>query len=221
MKRLALLASVTALAALAQLPRETPSGMIFSDGATVTRSPRTAVAARPGELLLAGDRIKAGADGVSLLSCPERKIVKLAPNAEAVVTRRGFDTTPANLSTERLVAGCFLPPVKRAPVAGPLHLGATTMRGDTPQTPEGSLQTRIDALPESVRESLVIGLKSIQGGDAIAWVSRGALLEQAGLLSDASGNYQRALAQLPTAFWLQTKLVELAEAREKHAAIGK
>lgn len=215
MRKTLTLAFALALPALAQVPREAPAGMVLSDGASVARPPRPVASAKVGELLLVRDRVTAGSQGVLLLSCAEKRIVRLAPNSEAVVTAQGLESNGVALATDRLMSACFLPSVKRMPVAGKIHVGATTMRGDDGDAPPGSLQSRIDALPPAARDKLIEAWKTVHGGDAVAWLSRGALLEEAGLLSDAANSYVRALTQIPTAVWIQHKLVELADAREK------
>lgn len=216
MKRTISLLLISA-AALAQTPRETPVGMVFGHGASVARAPRSSVQAKVGELLMAGDRITTAGESATLLSCSERRIVRLAPNSEATVTAQGIEAAPGALTSERMVSACFLPPVKRMAVAGQTHLGAATMRGDAGGDPQDSLDARIEALPAATRDELVAALKLIQGGDAVASLSRGALFEKAGLLSDASAQYVRALAQLPGAAWIQHKLAELADARQRLA----
>lgn len=217
MTRTLTLAFTLALAAWAQVPREIPAGMVFSDGATVARSPRPASTAKTGELLLVGDRVTAGSDGVLLLSCAEKRIVRLAPNAEATVTATGFTADAASLTVDRTVSACFLPPMRRMAVAGQIHVGAATMRGGDSDAPSGSLQSRIDALPTDTRDKLIEALTTVRGGDVVASLSRAALLENAGLLSDASDAYVRALSQLPAAAWIQRKLAELVDARERLA----
>lgn len=216
--RSAICAVLLAAALPAQSPRQPPAGLLLSEGATLARAPRGPAAARSGEILLPGDRLRASAP-VTLLDCGTRRILKFHPNTEFAVTGSGVQSTtgPAPV-VERFVAACFLPAVKRTPVAGPLHLGATSMRGETGAAAEGSLQARIDALPAATRDRLVANLKQISGDDAVACLSRAALLEEAGLLADASTYYSRALALLPQAFWIQIKIQELADVREKRAA---
>ncbi len=215
--RSAVCAIVLAAALAAQLPKQTPAGLLLSEGATLTRAPRGPAAAKSGEILLPGDRLRAST-AVTLLDCGTRRILKFHANTEFAVSDSGIQSTsgPAPV-VERFVSACFLPSVRRTPVAGPLHLGATTMRGETGAAADGGLHARINALPGPTRDRVVAGLKQIEGDDGIAWVSRAALLESVGLLADATAYYEKALAQLPSAFWIQTKIQELADARDRAA----
>lgn len=208
------LAVLAAVPLWAQAPGEMPVGLVLEEGLTVTRAPRGGVAARPGEILLVGDKLKAGKKDVTLLSCPERRIVRLPPGAEATAGALGIQSA-RELAVARLVSACFLPPVRRAAVAGPQHLGATTVRTGLEDPPEDSLRARVDALSPEAREALRAALDSIEGDDVVAMISRGAALEKAGLMPEAAVAYWRACEKLPEAAWLRRKALEMEDATKR------
>lgn len=201
-----------AAVAQAQLPRETPAGLMLEGGGSVTRAPRLAVEARPGEVLLAGDVVTTRKNPLNVLSCADRRIVKLTPGTEATVTEKGLKATRGVLMVERLVAACFLPSVRRMPVAGPQHLGATSMRAGTQGPQRGTLDERVAQLGEPKAKEVRVKLAQIEGEDAVAFISRGAALEGAGLLADAREAYVKAAELLPDAAWLRAKVIEMDDA---------
>ena len=218
MKRIGLAGGLLAAVAMqAQLPRESPAGLVMAAGGSVTRAPRMAAAAPPGEVLLAGDVVTAGNEGLEVLSCAERRIVKLSPMGQATVTEQGLRAKRGLLMVQRMVGGCFLPPVRRMPVAGPQHLGATSMRAGPQEEKQGSLEERIAKLGEQRAAQVRAKLAQIEGGDTVAWISRGSVLEGAGLLGDASEAYVKAAEMLPDAVWLRSKVIELDDALLKRA----
>ena len=66
-----IMAALLAFAAMAQARKSQPVGLVLGSGATISRGAATAPV-KPGEVLFAGDTLKAGAAPVSFLFCPEK-----------------------------------------------------------------------------------------------------------------------------------------------------
>src|SRR5215213_3775598 len=106
--------TVLAGAAAAQNARIQPSGFIINPGqAKLTRAgDRTALTALPVDLLYPGDRLQAGKDPVTFVSCQKKMTHQLDPGGEVVFAGDGVRVR-GKLSDLKPVTSCQMPSVAR------------------------------------------------------------------------------------------------------------
>jgi len=199
-----------ALVPLAAQPgrRAQPVGLVLGNGATLSRAKAPAAAARPGEVLFAGDTLRAGAAPVAFLFCPEKISATLAAHAEATLTANAIQSKTADLAARQPVGSCFLPEVQQLSVASQQHFGVMMARAGSTPPPATTLAQRLAALSEAQRAELRPLLEA-QNPDAATLILRAAACERAGLLYDAGEAYRAAAALWPGLAWLQLKVNDI------------
>ncbi|MGC4054210.1 MAG: hypothetical protein QM757_34425 [Paludibaculum sp.] len=202
----------------AQVRKTQPVGLVMGAGATVVRGKAPAAAVKPGEILFAGDVLKAGSASAAFLFCPEKYSAALSPNGEAALTESQVQVKSGELVGRRTVAACYLPEVQKLSVASQQHYGVMLTRGSGAAAPKGTLAERVKALPEEKRKEVDAMLATATGADPVNVVARAAALEKAGLLYDAGELYREAARQWTEAAWLKKKIVEIEDALLKQQA---
>ncbi len=205
---------VAVLAAAAQVPQAPAVGLLMSDGATVERGRQSAAPARAGELLFAGDRVRAGANTPAILVCPARAKLTLEPGSDVLLTPEGWERKSGPEPNGQPVASCYLPVSPRLSIASQQQYGVLVARTGTILSPQGTLQDRIMALPEPRRKQLRTDLDALEplaADDPLRILGQGTLLEQAGLLFDAHQAYTAAARHFPSAIWLRRKIAVLED----------
>ncbi|MBN9656755.1 MAG: hypothetical protein J0H49_01175 [Acidobacteria bacterium] len=203
----------------AQVRKTQPVGLVMGAGATVARGKAPAAAVKPGEILFAGDVLKAGAaSSAAFLFCPEKYSAALSANGEAALTESQVQVKAGELVGRKSVAACYLPEVQKLSVASQQHYGVMLTRGSGAAAPKGTLADRIKALSEEKRKELEAVLASAAGSDTAAVVSRATALEKAGLSYDAGELYREVAKQWPEAAWVKKKIVEIEDVLLKQQA---
>src|SRR5579864_474745 len=109
---------------------EVPVGLVLvATGSKLLRADtETPLAARPGDLLFAGDGLRTETAPASFLFCPAKSIHTLSPSGEV-----RFDTKQPKVKAGRIsqqpARACALPQTLRVAVASQQHYGVTMTRG--------------------------------------------------------------------------------------------
>lgn len=210
-------AGLWALAMLvpAQLPSARPVGLVLSPGASVERATRAAVPVGPGELLFAGDVLRAGASGAEVLVCAEQARLRFAPHAKAEWKSGTMQVAPGAIVGRVAVNSCYLPLTPRLSLANQQHYGVLAARSGSIPPPANRFEERVEAVEEPRRTELKELLRRtetalrLDAKDLLACIERAAALEQAGLLYDAGETYRSAAGMAPGTSWLNRKVTEI------------
>ena len=206
-----LLLALLAFGAAAQIRRPQPVGLVLGAGGSLTRGAASA-AAKPGEVLFAGDTLKAGTRPVAFLFCPEKYSAVAPAGSEVTFQEAAAQVKAGALGERKAVAACFLPEVQRLPVASQQHYCVMVTRTGSQPAPKTTFEQRMAALPADKRNQLQAELAAVQAGDAAAVILRAAALERAGLWYDAGEAYRQAGEQYAEAAWIQRKITEMENA---------
>src|ERR1700730_352014 len=117
--------------------KEEPVGLILSStGSKLLRADtETPLAARPGDLLFAGDGLKTETGSTSFLFCPAKAIDTLAPAGEVRLEAKATKVKTGKIS-EQPARACTLPQTLRVAVASQQHYGVSMTRGvNKPEAP--------------------------------------------------------------------------------------
>jgi hypothetical protein len=202
----ALLALMAADAmAQGQGKKAVPVGLVMGAGGTVTRDKQTG-AIKPGEVLFAGDVVKAGATGVPFLFCPQKVSAVVAAGGQVVFEEKELSGAVENRKT---VSACFLPAVQRLSVASQQHFGVMLTRAGSIPPPATTFEQRVQALPADRKSALEADLAAAKGDDLGMSAVRGAALERAGLLYDACEAYRAFSRTFDEAAWVKRKIIEI------------
>ena len=206
--------TLMAPAAMAQARKSQPVGLVLGGGATVSRGAVTAPV-KPGEVLFAGDTLRAGSTPVSFLFCPEKYAAALPPGAEVAFQDSAAHVKPGALANRKPVAACFLPEVQKLSVASQQHYGVMITRAGSQPPPKTTFDQRVAALPADKRNQLQSELATAQPADPAFVIVRAAALERAGLWYDAGEAYRQAGEQYAEAAWIKRKITEMENAMLK------
>lgn len=215
MRRSLLACALWVPAAFSQVPMYRPVGLILGAGASVQRGSQPAVRAQAGELLFAGDVIRAGAESVAVLSCSQKTRFRLAPASEAVVAEGDWALKSGSIADRSSVDSCYLPESPKLSLASQQHYGVLAARSGSIPPPAGTFEQRVGSVPEPKRSELKTALQRLDSAlrqdprDAGSHISRAAVLEQSGLLYDAGESYRTAAVMMPGASWLRRKVIEI------------
>ncbi|HWZ34344.1 MAG TPA: tetratricopeptide repeat protein [Bryobacteraceae bacterium] len=207
MRKLALL-----FLAIAALRADEPVGLVLSAGGSklLRSNTETSLAARPGDLLFAGDGLRTESSAASFLFCPSKAIETLGPSGEV-----RFDAKQPKVKTGKLseqpARACTLPETLRVAVASQQHYGVTMTRGDT--KPEIAPIPR-DKLPADV----LAELGPADAGEPSALVAAGTIFEKHKLISNALEVYYKLREQWPDAVWVKSKIFDLEQIQAAQAA---
>jgi len=182
-----------------------PVGLVMGAGATVTRDKQTG-AIKPGEVLFAGDVMKAGSTGVPFLFCPQKFSAVVAAGGQVVFEEKELSGAVEN---RKAVSACFLPAVQKLSVASQQHFGVMMTRAGSIPAPATTFNQRAQALPADKRSALEAELAAAKVDDPGMSAVRGAALEKAGLLYDAYEAYRTFSRTFDEAAWVKRKIIEL------------
>ncbi|MEZ5398465.1 MAG: caspase family protein [Bryobacteraceae bacterium] len=198
------LLSTCAIAAVG--PKETPVGLILNPGAgkLLRANTQTAIGAKAGDILFAGDAIRTEAGAATLLYCPAKTAATLAASSEVILEAAKLRVKTGSLADQKPVASCLLPQAARLSAASQQHYGVSLTRdlktpgaGPAPEPVPPEIQTRLAAIGP--------------GGDAAAAIARAAVFEGAGLHANALAEYRKAGTEFDGAVWIKGKIFELEE----------
>ena len=191
---------------------------------------------KAGDILFPGDSVRAAGGAVSFLFCPANSSQTLAQQGEVLLAAGELRVKSGSLTNEQKIPVCILPSVERSIAASRQHYGGSLVRDLQPeQTPAGTTETRIQALPEGQRNALLQQLEQIDQaiasdpGNPAARVARAALFDRYNLSADALREYQLIAETWPGAAWVKSRLFvhdqkqateSLEQAREEETALS-
>jgi tetratricopeptide (TPR) repeat protein len=164
----------------------------------------TALTARPGDLLFAGDGLRTESAAASFLFCPAKTIDTLTPSGEV-----RFDAKQPKVKTgkisEQPARACALPSSLRLSAASQQHYGVTMTRGiNKPETPP----IPRDQLPPDVRAEL----PASDSKDPADLILAATVFEKHQLIANALESYAKLREQWPDAVWVKSKIFDLEQA---------
>jgi tetratricopeptide (TPR) repeat protein len=207
----------TACCAIADT-KEEPVGLVLSAaGSKLLRADtETALAARAGDLLFAGDGLKTETGAASFLFCPAKTIDTLSPSGEVRLDAKQPRVKSGKIS-EQPARACTLPQTLRVAVASQQHYGVSMTRGvnkpDIPPTPRDQLPADVVAELSPFDAALAANAK-----DEAALVGEATVFEKHKLNSNALEMYYKLREQWPDAVWVKSKIFELEQAAASQAA---
>ena len=212
------IAVLLAVAFLKADTKEEPVGLVLSaTGSQLLRADtETPLAARPGDLLFAGDGLKTGTGAASFLFCPSKAIDTLAPAGEVRLDAKAPKVKAGKIS-EQPARACTLPQTLRVAAASQQHYGVSMTRGinqsEVPPTPHDKLPADIQAELAPYDAALAANSK-----DQAALVSEATVFENHKLIANALDMYYKLRAEWPDAVWIKSKIFELEQALADQAA---
>src|SRR5581483_9644071 len=192
--------------------KEQPVGLVLTTaGSKLLRADtETPLAVRPGDLLFAGDGLRAETGATSFLFCPAKAIQTLAPAGEVRLDSKATKVKSGKIS-EQPARACTLPQTLRVATASQQHYGVSMTRGinklEVPATPR-------EKLPGDLRAELAPydAILAANGQDQGALVSEATLFEDHKLTANALEMYYKLREQWPDAVWIKAKVFELEQA---------
>ena len=202
---------------LADTP-ETAVGLVLSGagGKVLRANTETPLAARPGDLLFAGDGVKTETSPASFLFCPDKAIETLGPSGEVRLDAKSPKVKTGKI-TQQPARACTLPQTLRVAAASQQHYGVTMTRGlekpETPPTPHDQLGA--DVLAELAPYDAAL---KTDPKDQAALVTEATIFENLKLPANALDIYYKLREQWPDAVWVKSKIFELTELLANQAA---
>lgn len=216
---LVLLASFASLLQAAPTHEE-PVGLVLSAGGSrvLRAGTETPLAARVGDILFAGDSLRAESGGAGFLYCPSKTSQTLDAGGEVLLGAAALKIKTGKISGSKPVNACFLPQVVRVAVASQQHYGVSMTRGLA--KPQGD-EVAFSALPANVRTQLAPLEQALQSnpGDAQTLVSEAAVFDENHLEANALAAYRKVAAQWKDAVWVRGRIFELEESLATQAAV--
>ncbi len=204
----------------AQPAKEEPVGLLLTaTGTNVLRAnAETPLAARPGDILFAGDELKAQTGSASFLYCPAKASESVDQGGDLQFSSTQIKVKTGKLSLPKPVNSCFLPQVVRVNVASQQHYGVSMTRGL--EKPEGDVLA-FSALPPNVQTQLQPFEDALKAdpNNAGALVNEAAIFDAAKLEANALATYRKISAIWQDAVWVRGRIFELEEALATEAAI--
>jgi tetratricopeptide (TPR) repeat protein len=208
------IAILTASPLAAQSKRETAVGLLLmpAGASIIPAGSETALAAKAGEVLFAGDVLKTAAAPATLLFCPAKSSLIVGPGSELTLQATAFKFKTGKAAGQTPVQSCFLPNVVRVSVASQQHYGVTMVRAlkqpeEAKPTPRDKLDPAALAEIKPLDAALAANAK-----DQTALVARATIFEKYKLNADALVDYQLIAKEYPDAVWVKGKIFELEEA---------
>jgi len=194
--------------------KEEPVGLVLSaTGSKLLRADtETPLAARPGDLLFAGDALRTEAGSASFLFCPAKSVDTLMPSGEVRLDDKATKVKAGKLS-EQPARACTLPQTLRVAAASQQHYGVSMTRGlNQPEVPP----TPLDQLPADIKIELAPyeAVLAANPKDQAALVAEAAIFENHKLRANALELYFKLRQQWPDAVWVKSKIFELGQALE-------
>ncbi len=198
--------------------KEEPVGLVLTvTGTKLLRADtETPLAARPGDLLFAGDGLKTESGSASFLFCPAKAIDTLGPSGEVRLDAKAPKVKAGKIS-EQPAHACTLPQTLRVAVASQQHYGVSMTRGinksEVPPTPHDKLPADVQAEIAAYDTALAANPK-----DQAALVSEATVFENHKLTANALDTYYKLRAEWPDAVWIKSEIFELEQAQAEQAA---
>jgi tetratricopeptide (TPR) repeat protein len=198
--------------------KEEPVGLVLSAaGSQLLRADtETPLAARPGDLLFAGDGIKTANGPASFLFCPGKALDTLTPSGEVRLDAKAPKVRSGKI-TEQPARACTLPQTLRVAAASQQHYGVSMTRGlNKPEVPP----TAHDKLAAEVQAELAPyeTVLSADPKDQAALVTEATIFENHKLISNALDAYYKLREQWPDAVWVKSKIFDLEQALADQAS---
>ena len=183
----------------------------------------SALGAKAGDILFAGDSLKANGGTAAFQFCPESSSHKLSEDAEVTFGQNAVQVDAGSLRDSKQLSICILPPVARGMPASQQHNGGSLARDLTGAVAETTFESRLQRLPADQRGALQLELAPVDAAIAedadnlSAHVARAALLGRYKLSSDAKQQYALILDKWPDAVWTKSRLFVHDEIEAKEA----
>jgi tetratricopeptide (TPR) repeat protein len=191
--------------------KEEPVGLILSaTGSKLLRADtETPLAARPGDLLFAGDGLRTETGPASFLFCPAKVLDTLTPSGEVRLDAKAPKVKSGKIS-ETPARACTLPQTLRVAVASQQHYGVSMTRGlSTEVTPVAHNQLAADVQAELAPFDAALATNP---KDEAALVTEATIFENHKLNANAVDAYNKLLAAWPDAVWIKGKIFDLEQA---------
>jgi protein O-mannosyl-transferase len=192
--------------------KEEPVGLVLSaTGSKLLRADtETPLAARPGDLLFAGDGLRTESGPASFLFCPSKALDTLTPSGEVRLDTKTPKVMMGKI-TEQPARACTLPQTLRVAVASQQHYGVSMTRGlnkpEIPPTPHDKLAADVQAELAPYDAALAANPK-----DQAALVTEATIFENHKLIANALDAYYKLREQWPDAVWVKSKIFDLEQA---------
>jgi protein O-mannosyl-transferase len=191
--------------------KEEPVGLVLSatGGKLLRADTETPLAARPGDLLFAGDGLKTDTGTASFLFCPGKVLDTLTASGEVRFEAKAPKVRAGKI-TEQPARACTLPQTLRVADASQQHYGVSMTRGiptDVPITPRDKLAADIQAEIAPYESVLAADPK-----DQPALVTEATIFENHKINNNALALYYKLRAEWPDAVWVKSKIFDLEQA---------
>jgi protein O-mannosyl-transferase len=192
--------------------KEEPVGLVLSaTGSKLLRADtETPLAARPGDLLFAGDGLRTEGGPASFLFCPGKSLDTLTSAGEVRLDAKAPKVRSGKI-TEQPARACTLPQTLRVAAASQQHYGVSMTRGlnkpEVPPTPHDKLAADVQA-ELAPYETVLAGNPK----DQAALVTEATIFENHKLTANALDAYYKLREQWPDAVWVKSKIFELEQA---------
>ncbi|HTW66664.1 MAG TPA: tetratricopeptide repeat protein [Bryobacteraceae bacterium] len=212
------IAAILPLSPLGADTKEEPVGLVLTaSGSQLLRADtETPLAARPGDLLFAGDGLRTQNGPASFLFCPGKSLDTLTPSGEVRLEAKTPKVKSGKIS-EQPARACTLPQTLRVAVASEQHYGVSMTRGlnepPIPPTPHDKLPADVQTELSPYETALAANPK-----DQAALVAEATIFENHKLDANALEEYNKLLAQWPDAVWIKSKIFELGQTLADQAA---
>src|ERR1700733_14318630 len=186
--------------------KEEPVGLVLSGtGSQLLRADtETPLAARPGDLLFAGDGLKTEGGPASFLFCPGKSLDTLTAAGEVRLDAKAPKVRSGKI-TEQPARACTLPQTLRVAAASQQHYGVSMTRGlnkpEVPPTPHDKLAADVQAELAPYEAALAANPK-----DQAALVTEAAIFENHKLSANALEMYYKLREQWPDAVWIKSEV---------------
>jgi tetratricopeptide (TPR) repeat protein len=211
-------ALLVAAGAFAADEKEVAVGLVLNGvgGKVLRADTETPLAARPGDLLFAGDGLRTESSPASFLFCPAKAIDTLGPAGEVRLDTKQTKVKAGKI-TEQPARACTLPPTLRIGAASQQHYGVTMTRGvnkpEIPPTPRDQLSSDVVAELAPYDAALKSDPK-----DQAALVSEATIFENRKLPANSLEMYYKLREQWPDAVWVKSKIFDLEQALADQAS---
>src|SRR5580693_8619943 len=199
-------------ALLGDTVKEEPVGLVLSaTGSKLLRADtETPLAARPGDLLFAGDGLRTETAPASFLFCPGKALDTLTPSGEVRLDTKAPKVRSGKI-TEQPARACTLPRSLRVATASQQHYGVSMTRGinkpEVPPTPRDKLSPDVQAELATHEAALAANPK-----DPAALIGEATIFENHKLTANSLEMYYKLRELWPDAVWIKSKIFELEEA---------
>jgi len=192
--------------------KEEPVGLVLTaTGSKLLRADtETPLAARPGDLLFAGDGLRTEGGPASFLFCPGKSLDTLTASGEVRLDAKAPKVRSGKI-TEQPARACTLPQTLRVAAASQQHYGVSMTRGlnkpEVPPTPHDKLAADVQAELAPYETVLAANPK-----DQAALVTEATIFENHKLIANALNAYYELREQWPDAVWVKSKIFDLEQA---------